>query len=142
MLKKATLNADGAKEEHSIIKTKDKPNSNVVVIKMESHSSSPAQEHSRQKIAKDTTATGATTLANSQRKDNSQMRKPVMIPVNHKSIRNAILQLRNVKTAQLDNQDVILMLIARLSAMQLWPNATIQLDNAKNVTQEQTKIAT
>jgi hypothetical protein len=140
--KKVTSNADGAKEEHSTTKTMDKPNSSAVVTKMESHSSSPAQEHSRLKIARDISATGPTTLAPSPRKDNSQMRPHASKHANHQSSRNAITKLRNVTSALRAHQDVTPMLIVRLSAMHKWLNATTQLDNARHVTQELTKIAT
>jgi hypothetical protein len=141
-LKKVTSRADGAKEEHSTIMTMDKPNTNAVVTKMESHSSSPAQEHSRPKIARDTAATGPTTHALSPRKDNSQMRRHASKHANHQSSRYATSKLRNVTTALRAHQDVTPMLIVRLSAMYKWLNATTQLDNARHVTQELTKIAT
>jgi hypothetical protein len=54
----------------------DKPNSNAVVTKPENHTNSPAQELSRPRTAKDTTATGAITPASSQNRDNGQMKMP------------------------------------------------------------------
>lgn len=54
----------------------DKPNSNAVVTDKESHTSSHAQELSRPRTAKDTTATGAITPASSQNRDNGQMKMP------------------------------------------------------------------
>jgi hypothetical protein len=70
------------------------------------------------------------------------MRRHASKHANHQSSRYATSKLRNVTTALRAHQDVTPMLIVRLSAMYKWLNATTQLDNARHVTQELTKIAT
>ena len=72
---KVMSNADGAKEEHSTTRTMDKPNTNAVVTKMESHSSSPAQEHSKLKTVKVITAIGTNSLAPTLTQESSQMNR-------------------------------------------------------------------
>ena len=112
----------------------DKPNSNAEDIKKENHTSSHAQEPSRLKTAKDTTATGTISPANSARRDNSQMNKLVILPVQHHHPgRNVTFLQRNAKTAPKEAKIAIQMLTVKLLVTQPSPNAMILLQNVLNV---------
>jgi len=112
----------------------DKQNSNVVVTKKENRTSSHAQELSRLKTAKATTVTGTNLSANSPKRDNSQMSKPVRqsAKISQISGRNATLQTKNVRIAHRALQAATPRLTVKPHATSPMPNAMTPLENAKS----------